>query len=122
MPRGHGHALTLAGDTVAPAKGRFGGGWDTHVSGKPAVAKNDPALSPGGAFTLEMWLQPDSAPDDEVHQTILLDKKAGDHDYQLSLVSTDDSFSLRGRRARHADPSGRARLRREIFPPTSPGR
>ncbi|MBM4079006.1 MAG: LamG domain-containing protein, partial [Planctomycetes bacterium] len=93
---GHGHDLTLRGAAFSPA-GRFGGalesacGWPKEDKPHQAVAKNDPKLSPRGAFTLEMWIQArrelEGYPD-----AFLLDKKYSDHtDYQFILTAADPS-------------------------------
>ncbi len=87
---GNGHELTLNGATFEEA-GRFGGalrsyrGWPAEDKPHQARAKNDPRLTPAGAFTIEMWLNPA----DELREypeAFLVDKKYVDHnDYQLVL-------------------------------------
>lgn len=91
---GHGHDLTLKGAVVVP-DGRFGGGLHSF-RGAPdkdeahgAVAAPDRSLSPVGAFTIELWLQP--GPRLEGYATAyLLDKMYGAKtDYQLLLTGAD---------------------------------
>lgn len=77
---GHGHDLTLRGQSRFVGEGRFGGCLESfpadEKNDKPqgAMAKNDPALTPPGAFTLELWLK--SKPEMDNYATVfLLDKK-----------------------------------------------
>ena len=88
---GHGHAATLQGAAIG-AEGRFGGclesfpGWPVEDKRHRALVPNDPALSPSGAFTLEMWIKPKEQLDDKYPDSFLLDKKYVAHDdYQLIL-------------------------------------
>jgi hypothetical protein len=87
---GHGLRLELQGAKI-DGQGKFGGclesfrGHPTEDVRHRAMVKNDPRLTPGGAFTLEMWIKPKAElkgyPD-----AFLLDKKyAGQDDYQLVL-------------------------------------
>jgi hypothetical protein len=87
---GNGHELELRGAAFA-TEGRFGGalesfpGWPVEDEPHKAIAKNDPRLTPKGAFTIEMWISP--KPEiAEYPEAFLLDKKYVDHtDYQLTL-------------------------------------
>jgi hypothetical protein len=92
---GHGHALKLEGAKAHP-DGRFGGclesfrGWPVEDKRHAAMAKNHRALSPQGAFTVEMWIQPKPELNTEYPQVFLLDKKYVAHDdYQLILDAPD---------------------------------
>jgi hypothetical protein len=92
---GHGHELAFRGAKPV-AGGRFGGGlesacgWPVADQGHQAMAKNDPRLSPKGAFTLEMWLQPKPELNQEYPESFLLDKKYVAHaDYQVILGAAD---------------------------------
>ncbi|MBN1346686.1 MAG: LamG domain-containing protein [Phycisphaerae bacterium] len=93
---GHGHTLRLAGTKIHP-DGRFGSGLESFrgypVEDKQhaAVAKNNPLLTPKGAFTLEMWIKP--KPElNGYGQAFLLDKKYVSHaDYQLILTEAGKS-------------------------------
>jgi hypothetical protein len=88
---GNGHELTLRGAGFVP-QGRFGGGlrsyrgWPVEDQPHQARAKNNPDLTPAGAFTLELWIQPD----DDLRgypDAFLVDKKyVSDDDYQLVLL------------------------------------
>lgn len=88
---GHGHTLELFG-AKPTAAGRFGGGlesfpgWPVEDKRHAAVVKAHPELSPGGAFTIDLWLKPakDLPPAGNSH---LLCKKYVSHsDYQLLLT------------------------------------
>ena len=91
---GHGHDLTLRGAKFSP-DGRFGGalesfrGYPDKDEPHQASAKNHRALSPQGAFTIEMWMKP--KPELEGYpEAFLLDKKYVAHtDYQLILSAAD---------------------------------
>jgi hypothetical protein len=93
---GHGHTLRLAGATINPA-GRLGAclesfrGYPAEDKQHAAVAKNQPDLTPKGAFTIEMWIRP--KPElKEYGQAFLLDKKYVSHaDYQLILMEASKS-------------------------------
>ncbi len=96
---GHGHDLTLQNAVIVP-DGRFGGclesfpGWPVEDKRHAAVAKNAPALSPDGAFTLEMWIQPKAELNAEYPESFLLDKKYVAHDdYQWILGAADRNGS-----------------------------
>ena len=100
---GHKYAAQLEGAKINRA-GRFGKslesfrGWPAEDKRHRLLVRNHPALSPKGAFTLEMWINPSQElrgyPD-----AILLDKKyVADADYQLSL-SRADRYGLRTLRA-----------------------
>lgn len=88
----NGHTLTLQGGEFVD-EGRFGGGALRTFPGHPIVddphrvmTPNAPDLSPKGAFTMEMWLNPDEGLNAEYPQSMLLDKKyIDDADYQLVL-------------------------------------
>lgn len=87
---GHGHKLALDGGAIAPG-GRFGSclesfrGWPDADKPHRARAAANPSLSPTGAFSIEMWIQPKS--DLEGYpESFLIDKKYVAHaDYQLIL-------------------------------------
>jgi hypothetical protein len=91
---GRGHTLTLAG-AAAVADGRLGGalesfpGWPVADRRHAALAGAKPALSPAGAFTLEMWIRP--KPELTAAQSpVLADKKYVAHtDYQWRLTAAD---------------------------------
>ena len=92
----HGLRLELQGAKIAP-EGRFGGclesfaGWPVEDVRHRAWVKNDPRLSPAGAFTLEMWIRPKPEWKD-YPDCFLLDKKYVAHDdYQLILGPADAS-------------------------------
>ena len=89
---GNGHTLTLQGAEFVD-EGRFNGGALRSFRGHPVVDQphrafpaNAPELSPSGAFTVEMWINPDEALADDYPYSMLLDKKyVSDNDYQLVL-------------------------------------
>lgn len=97
---GHGHDLTLRGAKFSP-DGRFGGalesfrGYPDKDEPHQAIAKNHRALSPQGAFTIEMWIKP--KPELEGYpEAFLLDKKYVSHtDYQLILSAADGTGKRR---------------------------
>lgn len=88
---GHGHVVQLFGAEAVP-DGKFGGGLRSYP-GYPiedkrhaAFVKPHPALSPTGAFTIDLWLKP-AADMPAAGQCYLLCKKyVSHHDYQLSLM------------------------------------
>jgi len=87
----HKHALTLRG-AATHADGRFGGCLESNPgrdAPHQAIVRNHPALSPGGPFTIEMWIRPRA--DFQTHgDCFLLDKKyVAPIDYQLILRSRD---------------------------------
>ena len=93
---GHGHDLTLRNAKLNP-EGRFGGalesfrGWPDKDEAHCAVAANDRALSPAGAFTIELWMRP-KAELEGYTTAFLLDKMYGDKtDYQLVLAGAENS-------------------------------
>ena len=102
---GHGHALTLRGQSRFAPDGVFGSCLESFHS-EPDVAhgalvKNHASLSPKGAFTLELWVKP--KPDfAAAKNAFLLDKqyhrKAGDpegnRDYELSVRALEDGKHL----------------------------
>ncbi|MCR4414566.1 MAG: LamG domain-containing protein, partial [Thermoguttaceae bacterium] len=92
---GHGHTLALEGAKPHP-KGRFGAclecfpGWPVEDKRHRALVKSDPRLSPTGAFTLEMWIQPKPELGADYPEAFLLDKKYVAHqDYQLILGAAE---------------------------------
>ncbi len=94
---GRGHDATLQGAAIG-AEGRFGGclecfpGWPVEDKPHRAQVPNHPALSPSGAFTLEMWIRPKDQLDEKYPDSFLLDKKYVAHDdYQLILGAADKS-------------------------------
>ncbi len=97
---GNGHAAVLQAARIVP-EGRFGGalrcfpGWPVEDKRHRALVKNHPDLSPSGAFTLEMWLNPDPA-FKGYGEAFLIDKKYVAHtDYQLILKAEDRSGKRR---------------------------
>ncbi len=87
---GNGHMLSLSGAEFVDG-GRFGGalqsdrGWPVEDKAHQARVKNDPKLTPAGAFTIEMWLKPADTLR-EYPEAFLVDKKYVDHnDYQITL-------------------------------------
>ena len=94
---GNGHELSLQGAEIVP-DGRFEAalesfpGWPVQDQRHAARAAPDPALSPAAAFSLEMWIRPKPALDDDDQDAFLLDKKYVAHDdYQLILGPPDRS-------------------------------
>ncbi|MGV3662320.1 MAG: LamG-like jellyroll fold domain-containing protein [Prosthecobacter sp.] len=91
---GKGSDVTLQGAALN-ANGKFGGGLECFP-GFPvdpkrhaAVTAVKPALSPKGAFTLEMWIRPKAEFKPEL-RCYLLDKKYVDHvDYQWQLMEEE---------------------------------
>lgn len=97
---GRGHELKLAG-AVAAAQGRFDGalesfpGWPVADKRHAAVAAAEPALSPKGAFTLEMWIKPQAGLTAEL-SPVLIDKKyVANTDYQWRLSAADKGGARR---------------------------
>ncbi|MBM3334298.1 LamG domain-containing protein, partial [Candidatus Sumerlaeota bacterium] len=97
---GNGHTLQLRGAKLSD-EGRFGGalesfrGWQASDAPHHAVAKNSRALTPKGAFTIELWIKakPDLA---GYAEAFLLDKKYADNtDYQLTLSAAGKSGQRR---------------------------
>ncbi|MEA1951895.1 MAG: LamG domain-containing protein, partial [Planctomycetota bacterium] len=100
---GKGHDLTLAGAKIVDG-GRFGACLQTSrghpIEDKPhqARAKDHDALSPPGAFTVEMWIMPKKELDKDYADAFLMDKKYVSHnDYQLILGSENNG----GKRCLH---------------------
>ncbi len=93
---GHGHDAALHGATIHK-KGRFGSALESF-RGHPVEDKRHAAvvadradLSPQGAFTVEMWIQPKKTIED-YPSSFLLDKTyVSDHDYQLVLSGANRS-------------------------------
>jgi hypothetical protein len=91
---GKGSDLTLRGAQFVSG-GLFGGGLESFcgwpVEDKPhyASARNNPALCPTGAFSVELWIKP--KPEIKGYpEAFLLDKKYVDNtDYQLTLGPAD---------------------------------
>ncbi len=87
---GHGHDGELKGATISP-DGLLGSCLESYEGyGKDdrlhaLSVRSNPALSPQGAFTIEMWLKP--KPDfEKCPFSIIIDKKyVANDDYQLSL-------------------------------------
>ncbi|HEV7401994.1 MAG TPA: LamG-like jellyroll fold domain-containing protein [Chthoniobacteraceae bacterium] len=97
---GHGATLTLAGAVVATEGVRDGAlesfpGFPVEDKRHAAFTASKPALSPKGAFTLEMWIKP--KPELEARLSpILIDKKyAGDADYLWRLTAADKGDTRR---------------------------
>lgn len=87
---GNGHTLTLNGAEFV-SDGRFGGalkaqrGWPDVDQPHQGRVANSPDLTPSGAFTIELWIQPSEQLRD-YGQAYLIDKKyVSDDDYQLVL-------------------------------------
>lgn len=83
--------------------GKFGGalqsfpGWPVSDERHSAIIPNKPALSPGGAFTVELWACPDAYPE-KYGQSYLVDKKYVSHsDYQWILEAPDGNGLQRTR-------------------------
>ena len=88
---GNGHDLVFVG-AKAVEVGRLGGGLETAcgypVEDKPhqAQTKDHDALSPKGAFSVEMWIMPKEELNKDYPEAFLLDKMYVSHsDYQLIL-------------------------------------
>ncbi len=88
---GRGHDAALNGATI-DEEGRFGAclkcspGWPLEDKPHRALVPDSPALSPRGAFTLEMWLCLSEEKLPERYEPFLLDKKYVAHtDYQFVL-------------------------------------
>jgi hypothetical protein len=88
---GKGLDIQLVGAQISP-EGRFGGclesfpGHPVEDVAHQARVKHQPALSPTGAFTIEMWLKPKPELGEDYPEAFLLDKKYVEHtDYQLVL-------------------------------------
>ncbi len=94
---GRGHTLTLRGASRFAPDGLFGACLESFNSDDKdtpcgATAKNHPALTPKGAFTVEMWIRP-KAELAEGTSFMLLDKQyfrrdgnpRGNKDYQIAM-------------------------------------
>ncbi len=87
---GNGRTLTLQGGEFVD-EGRFGGGALKCFRGHPVVddphrvmVADAPALSPDGAFTVEMWINPAEEFSGDYPIAMVLDKKyIDDNDFQL---------------------------------------
>jgi hypothetical protein len=93
---GRGNTLKLAG-AVATEQGKFGGalesfpGWPVEDKRHAALVDTKAALSPKGAFTVEMWIKPKAELTAEL-SPVLVDKKYVAHtDYQFRLTTADKS-------------------------------
>jgi len=91
---GHGHTLTLNG-AVAAGGGRFDGalesfpGWPREDKRHAAIAATSAALSPKGAFSIEMWIKPKPELAADL-SPVLIDKKyVAPTDYQWRLTTAD---------------------------------
>jgi hypothetical protein len=100
---GHGHTLALRGTTVFAAGGRFGSCLESFSvnsavgdKAEGAIAKDSDALSPKGAFTLELWLKP-KAEMLEAKQVFLVDKKYFHYAKDLPQANTDYVLYLQGK-------------------------
>jgi len=97
---GHGHDLTLRGESRYAADGRFGSCLESmpadeqNDKAQGALAKNQPGLSPKGAFTLEMWFKPKPKMD-EYATVFLLDKKYFHYAKNLPEANCDYGLFLR---------------------------
>ncbi|NQT51059.1 LamG domain-containing protein, partial [bacterium] len=96
---GKGHTLTLRGQARAVKSGRFGGGLEsfpalTDTRQGAMTAKVWPDLSPEGAFTLELWLQPKPAMAEQ-RTVFLLDSKYYPYPKDLPRANTGYMFYLR---------------------------
>ncbi|MEW6359259.1 MAG: LamG-like jellyroll fold domain-containing protein [Planctomycetota bacterium] len=98
---GHGHDLKIEGAKIS-AEGKFGGALESFC-GHPvedkkhaALAANNPALTPKGAFTIEFWMKPKPEIKD-YPSCFFIDKKYVDHsDYQIILGDAGKRSDLRG--------------------------
>ena len=91
---GHGHDFNLDGATIS-TDGPLGSclecypGWPVEDKRHAARVADADALSPKGAFTLEMWIKPKPELED-YPDSFLLDKKyVSDTDYQMILTRPD---------------------------------
>jgi len=91
---GKGHDLGLAGAKLASGGKRGGAlesfaGWPVEDKRHAAFTASKPALTPKGAFTLELWMKPAAQMAPEL-SPVLVDKKyAGHTDYQFRLTTAD---------------------------------
>ena len=97
---GHGHDLTLRGDSRFAPDGKFGACLESFPRGTGndkavgAVAKSHPSLSPKGAFTLEAWFK-GKAELLESSNAFLLDKKLYHYGKDLPKANRDYLLFLR---------------------------
>ncbi len=93
--------MSTVDGVVAVQNGKFGGaiesfpGWPIQDKHHALVVTNHPSLTPGGAFTAEMWIQ--AKPDlEKASLAYLLDKKYASHtDYQWLLGVPETSGARR---------------------------
>ena len=97
---GKGHGLSLAGAVAVPDGYRGGAlasfpGFPVEDKRHAAIIAAHPALSPKGAFTLEMWIKPKPELTAEL-SPVLVDKQYVAHtDYQWRLSTADRSGARR---------------------------
>lgn len=100
---GRGHVLTISGAEIH-SEGKFGSclesfpGWPVQDERHAATAAHHADLSPGGAFSLEMWIQAKPDLKDYRNRAFLIDKKyVTQTDYQLILErpTADGARTLR---------------------------
>ncbi|HJN18513.1 MAG TPA: LamG-like jellyroll fold domain-containing protein [Armatimonadota bacterium] len=100
---GNGHAATLTGAALSE-NGRFGGGlesfrgWPDIDEKYAAVVPANPALTPTGAFTIEMHIQPRDDLDGYPESFLIDNRYIDDTGYQL-ILSAADTQGLRRLRA-----------------------
>ena len=88
------HDGTLTGAS-RNAGGRFGAciqsfpGWPVEDKPHAVVVPNAPALSPKGAFSIEMWICPSERPAEYGHSFLVDKKYASNNDYQWILEAPD---------------------------------
>jgi len=98
---GHGHDLTLRGESLFVESGLFGACLESFPAGKDndkpqgAYAQNHASLNPPGAFTLEMWFKPKPEMD-QCDTVFLLDKKY--YHYAKDLPKANCGYCLYLRR------------------------
>ncbi len=91
---GHGHVATLDGASIN-ADGRFGKclesgrGWPVDDTRHRALVKKNAKLSPKGAFTIEMWINPNSELTDYPESILIDNKYVADGGYQMVLGRAD---------------------------------
>lgn len=95
------HGVQLRGeDTQFSREGKFGGALQIGEARQPgdtrqgAVIGNHPALSPRGAFTMELWFSPDSG-FFKKSQSFLIDKKLYFYQSELTQANRDYLILLR---------------------------
>lgn len=97
---GKGHTLTLAGAKTIAAGKRGGAlesfaGWPIEDKRHAAFAASKLALSPKGAFTIELWIKPTPQMSAEVSPVFVDKKYAGHTDYQFRLTTADKGGARR---------------------------